>query len=176
MAEADPDPEAITPYRISIPDTKLHLLAQKLELAIFPDELDSTSANSTPANENAASTDTAWDYGAPLKDIKRLTEYWRSTYDWRKHEARINDQLPQFMTRIQVDGGFEALDVHFVHRRSEVEGAIPLLFSHGCMYFFLVIFFRSFFREGGGGWTFVGRKKNIGRLRGFEQDERKRKR
>ncbi|KAL2056503.1 hypothetical protein ABVK25_002897 [Lepraria finkii] len=35
-----------------------------------------------------------------------------------------------FKTAIQVDG-FESLDIHFVYQKSDVEGAIPLLFCHG---------------------------------------------
>ena len=102
-------------YRISVPDSKLATLAQKLSTTSFPDELDGAG----------------WDYGAPLADIKRLTEYWRDSYDWRKQESELN-KLPQFHTDIHIDG-FETLDIHFVYQKSEVEGAIPLLFSHGCM-------------------------------------------
>jgi hypothetical protein len=29
-------------------------------------------------------------------------------------------------------GGFGELNVHYVHQRNAVEGAIPLLFVHGC--------------------------------------------
>ena len=102
------------PYTISVLDEKLTSLTQKLSSATFPDELD----------------DAGWDYGAPLADIKRLVKYWQESYDWRKQEAEIN-KLPNYRTKIQVDG-FETLDIHFVYQKSEIEGAIPLLFVHGC--------------------------------------------
>lgn len=105
---------SIKPYTISVPDSKLQRLARKLEVSELPDELGQAG----------------WDYGAPLTDIKRLTAYWKEKYDWRKQEAKINE-LPNYHTDIQVDG-FESLDIHFVHQKSDVEGAIPLLFSHGC--------------------------------------------
>jgi len=35
------------------------------------------------------------------------------------------------MTVVEVEG-FGELDMHFIHQKSEVEGAIPLLFVHGC--------------------------------------------
>ena len=89
----------------------------KLELTEFPDELD----------------DAGWDYGAPLADVKRLTAYWKDRFDWKHQEADIN-KLPQFQTRIKVDG-YEALRIHFVHQKSESSKAIPLLFVHGCMSF-----------------------------------------
>ncbi len=110
---------SIKPYTIAVPDTKLQRLAQKLDATDFPDELERAG----------------WDYGAPLADIKRLTRYWRETYDWKKQEAKINE-LPNFHTDIQVDG-FEPLDIHFVYQKSDVGSAIPLLFCHGCKESFL---------------------------------------
>ena len=107
---------SIEPYTISVPEEQRQRLTKKLEATTFPDELDHAG----------------WDYGAPLADVKRLAIYWRETFDWRKQEARLNE-LPNFKTAIQVDG-FESLDIHFVYQKSNVEGAIPLLFSHGCTY------------------------------------------
>lgn len=105
---------SITPYTICVSDEKLEKLSQKLSLASFPDELD----------------DAGWDYGAPLADLKRLTQYWKEKFDWRKQETRINE-LPNFTTSIEVDK-FGSVDVHFVHQKSEIHTAIPLLFVHGC--------------------------------------------
>ena len=105
---------SIEPYTISVPEEQRQQLTRKLEATTFPDELDQAD----------------WDYGAPLADVKRLVTYWREQFDWRKQEAKLNE-LPNFKTAIQVDG-FESLDIHFVHQKSDVERAIPLLFSHGC--------------------------------------------
>ncbi|KAF2020167.1 alpha/beta-hydrolase [Aaosphaeria arxii CBS 175.79] len=103
----------IKPYTISIPDSQIDNLRQKLALTTFPDELD----------------DAGWDYGAPLQDVKRIATHWKDAYDWRKAEASLN-KLPNFMTIIDVDG-FGPIDIHFVHQKSEVKNAIPLLFVHG---------------------------------------------
>lgn len=105
----------MTTFKISVPDSELEKLHLKLDAATFPDELD------TPEQ---------WPYGAPLKDIKRLTEAWK-TFDWRKAEAKLNE-VPQFSMRIQPDG-FDALDMHYVFQPSPVKDAIPLLFCHGCL-------------------------------------------
>ena len=104
----------ITPFTISIDESKLRRLHQKLELADFPPELDEAGET----------------YGAPLSDITRLAQYWKDGFNWRAQEAKLN-QLPQFTTKIAVEG-FGELDVHFVHQKSDVPGAIPLLFVHGC--------------------------------------------
>jgi hypothetical protein len=104
----------ILPFAISIPDESLTLLHQKLLLSRLPDE----------------PSDAGWSQGAPLSHVQRLSSYWQDGFDWRAAEAELN-QLPQFTTKVEVDK-FGELDVHFVHQRSKVEGAIPLLFVHGC--------------------------------------------
>ncbi|OCL04140.1 alpha/beta-hydrolase [Glonium stellatum] len=105
---------SITPFTIAIPDDKIKRLKQKLVLTDFPDELIDVEP---------------WSRGSPLSDIKRLTLYWQSGFDWRKVEAKLN-QLPQYIAKIEVDG-FDTYDVHFVHQPSTVKDAIPLLFIHG---------------------------------------------
>ena len=105
------------PYTVHVPDAQLEKLKRKLEDVDYPDELE---------------TDEQWRYGAPVSDVKRLAEYWRTGFDWRKAEAEINT-LPNYRKKIAVDG-FGDIDVHFVWQQSEVGGAIPLLFCHGCEY------------------------------------------
>ena len=103
------------PFKLAIPDATIDLLRQKLSLTVLPDELE----------------EAGWDYGAPLADIRRLVARWKDGYDWRKHEAQLNDELPQFTRDIAVEG-FGTLNVHYVHKKSDVVDAIPLLFVHGC--------------------------------------------
>lgn len=79
----------------------------------------------------APQSDDPWKYGVPNADMERLLDYWKKTYDWRKAEAELNDELPQFTLPVTVKdhGTFQA---HFVHQRAKREGkAIPLLFVHG---------------------------------------------
>lgn len=113
----------IKPYTITVPDSAIEDLKLRLSLARFPDELDGAG----------------WDMGCPLDDIRRLTRHWQDRYDWRAAERQLNN-LPNYVTPIQCDGGFEALDIHFVHMRSSSSSssssgvgqkAIPLLFIHG---------------------------------------------
>ena len=65
-----------------------------------------------------------WSRGAPLKYLRELAEYWRTSYDWRQQEARINE-FPQFATSI--DGA----NLHFLHVRSPEPDALPLIVTHG---------------------------------------------
>lgn len=100
-------------FKVSVSDQQLDDLKQRLSLARFPDELD----------------EAAWDYGAPLGEIQRLTKYWQTTFDWKAAEAKIN-QLPSFSTSIQCDY-FEPLNIHFIYAESPDPKAVPLLFCHG---------------------------------------------
>lgn len=101
-------------FQISVPDSALALLRRKLADSRFPDELG----------------DAGWDYGVPLSDVKRLVNKWKDGYDWCAHERELN-KLPMYTRDIDVEG-FGVLNIHYVHQRSEVGSAIPLLFVHGC--------------------------------------------
>jgi hypothetical protein len=106
----------IIPYTVAVPDARLTKLRAKLEVAEFPDELDAAG----------------WGYGVPLADMKRLTSCWKDNFNWRQQEEEIN-RLPNYQTDIQIDG-FGLLKIHFVHQKSNLSNAIPLLFCHGCEY------------------------------------------
>jgi pimeloyl-ACP methyl ester carboxylesterase len=98
----------IRPFRIDIPQAQLDDLHTRLDLTRWPDEL----------------PDAGWEYGASLPYVRELAAYWRGAYDWRKHEAALN-QLPQFVT------GIDGAQVHFLHIRSSRPDALPLILTHG---------------------------------------------
>ena len=106
MALAELD--AIHPFSIAVGDGELRDLHERLDRTRWPDEL----------------PEVGWSYGVPMGYLKGLAHYWRSAYDWRAHEARLNT-LPQFTTMI--DGA----RVHFVHLRSPRQDALPLIVTHG---------------------------------------------
>lgn len=105
---------AIRPYHIAVPQDKINRLQQKLELCDLPDELE----------------DAGWNYGTSLSEVQRIAEYWKTQYRWEIVEAQLN-KLPNFITTIQIEG-FDPFDVQFLHKRSVVKRAIPLIFIHGC--------------------------------------------
>lgn len=96
------------PYAIHVPDAVLDDLRDRLGRTRWPEPLDGAG----------------WDYGADVAYVRELCEHWRTAYDWRAHERRLNE-LPGFLC--EVDG----VDLHFWHVRSPVEGAMPLLLVHG---------------------------------------------
>ena len=56
--------------------------------------------------------------------MRDIVEYWRTGFDWRPWEAKLNG-FRQFTLPI---GG---IDLHFIHEPSRKAGAPPLLISHG---------------------------------------------
>jgi epoxide hydrolase len=60
----------------------------------------------------------------PLANMKALAAYWRSGYDLRRLERRLN-AVPQYRTRI------DGLGIHFLHVRSKHANALPLILTHG---------------------------------------------
>lgn len=77
------DDAGIRPFRIDIPQRDVDDLGRRLELSRWPDELPNVG----------------WDYGVASGFLPGLADYWRTGYDWRAHERRLND-LPQFITEI----------------------------------------------------------------------------
>ncbi|MFF7339749.1 epoxide hydrolase family protein [Streptomyces sp. NPDC008163] len=65
-----------------------------------------------------------WDQGVPLSDLVDVVHHWRTGYDWRWFEERLN-AIGQFRTTI------DGLGIHFLHRRSPRTDATPLLLTHG---------------------------------------------
>ena len=98
----------IKPFRIDIPQSLLDDLNDRLTRTRWPDEL--------PGG--------GWSYGVPLGYVKELADYWRTEYDWRVWEARLNE-YPQFTTTI------DGQSVHFLHVRSPEPDALPLVATHG---------------------------------------------
>ncbi|HTB49813.1 MAG TPA: epoxide hydrolase [Solirubrobacteraceae bacterium] len=100
--------DEITPFEVAIGEEELADLAGRLARTRWPEP--------EPVVD--------WSQGVPLVYLKDLCDYWATTYDWRAREARFNS-FPQFRT--EIDG----LGIHFLHVRSPVVDAFPLVITHG---------------------------------------------
>lgn len=96
------------PFRIDIPQADLDDLRDRLARTRWPDELPGVG----------------WSYGVNKDYLSELVEHWRTGYDWREHEAHLNE-VPQFTT--EIDGQH----IHFLHQRSPEPDAAPLIITHG---------------------------------------------
>jgi pimeloyl-ACP methyl ester carboxylesterase len=102
------DDLGIRPFRVDVPQRDLDDLRERLARTCWPDELPGVG----------------WSHGVPLGYVRELVEYWRSGYDWRAYEAKLN-AYPQFTTTI------DGQTVHFLHVRSPEPDALPLIATHG---------------------------------------------
>ncbi|CAM1507652.1 Fc.00g072930.m01.CDS01 [Cosmosporella sp. VM-42] len=101
-------------FVIQVPEQMIERLRQKLALTDFPSV--------------EIGSETSWERGPPIADIKRLIRVWQTAFDWRKAEAHLNT-FPQFITTIEIDR-MGAYSVHHIHKQSIRSDAIPLLFLH----------------------------------------------
>lgn len=95
-------------YHIQVADETLHDLRERLKHTRWPDEVQGAR----------------WEYGAHLAYMKDLVDYWRTDFDWRVQEQKIN-QFANYRT--QLDG----LGLHFIHERGRGPRPLPLLIPHG---------------------------------------------
>jgi len=97
----------ITRFRIDIPEAEVRDLQARLANTRWP-----------------ADVTADWSRGTPASYARGLAKRWASDFDWRAAERRLN-AFPQFIA--DVDGQ----PIHFVHVRSAVPEATPLLLVHG---------------------------------------------
>jgi pimeloyl-ACP methyl ester carboxylesterase len=107
-APTPPAASLLRPFTVSIPDSEIDDLKQRLAKTRWPDP----------------ETVGDWSQGARVESTKSLVHYWEHSYDWRRFESELN-RFPQFLT------GIDGLDIHFIHVRSKNPHALPLLLTHG---------------------------------------------
>ncbi len=96
------------PFRLQVPEAALADLKERLARTRWPDE---------PPLE-------PWSTGTSLAYAQELCDYWRTRFDWRAWEAKLN-AFPQFLLPL------EGVELHFIHAPSKNPRALPLLLSHG---------------------------------------------
>ncbi len=100
--------DGVEPFTIDVPDAVLDDLRERLSRTRYPDQI----------------AGSGWDYGTDRAYLVELCDYWRDEFDWRRQEALLN-RFDHFVT--DIDGQ----RLHFVHQRSPVAGALPLVVTHG---------------------------------------------
>lgn len=98
----------LRPFRIDVPQSDIDDLRDRLARTRWSAQL--------PGD--------GWSRGVPVDWLRDLAEYWATAYDWRRHEAALNE-FPQLLT--EIDG----LAVHALHVRSPEPDALPLILTHG---------------------------------------------
>jgi microsomal epoxide hydrolase len=97
-----------SPFSLHVADGAIADLRDRLVRTRFPDQ--------APGDP--------WAYGASVEYLRDLVEYWRTGFDWRAQEARLN-AFPQFKVSLH------DIDVHFLHVPGKGPAPLPLLLMHG---------------------------------------------
>ncbi|MBU3701348.1 MAG: epoxide hydrolase 1 [Acidimicrobiia bacterium] len=96
------------PFTIDVPDAVLDDLRRRLDATRWPDQ--------APGDP--------WSLGIPVDVMREAVDHWRTGYDWRAREARMN-AWPNFVTEAAGER------VHFIHVRSPHVDATPIVLTHG---------------------------------------------
>src|ERR1700722_12638318 len=100
--------QAVTPFRVVTSRAAISDARRRLQATRWPER----------------ETVDDWRQGVPLAAIQALAADWRTAYDWRRVERRLNAH-PQFRT--EIDG----LGIHFLHVRSPHTHARPIILTLG---------------------------------------------
>lgn len=95
-------------FRIQIPGKSINELNIRLAQTRWPKSLPNAE----------------WKKGVPSDYLQSLTKYWQEEFDWKKQEDQLN-RYPQFIT--EIDGQ----PIHFMHIKSPLKNARPLMLVHG---------------------------------------------
>jgi microsomal epoxide hydrolase len=100
---------AAEPFKIEISDAVLADLRDRLARTRFP----ATEPKAAP-----------WTYGTDMAWLRQVIAHWRTAYDWRAWEAKLN-AVPQY--KAAIDGK----NVHFLLERGSGAKPLPLILTHG---------------------------------------------
>jgi pimeloyl-ACP methyl ester carboxylesterase len=95
-------------FKLNVPESSLVDLHERLARTRFPDEPPMAP----------------WTTGTSVAYLKELLEYWRTKFDWRAQEAKLNS-FKQY--KVQIRG----IDLHFIHEPGRGPNPMPLILSHG---------------------------------------------
>jgi pimeloyl-ACP methyl ester carboxylesterase len=96
------------PFTLTVPEDAIADLRERLGRTRYPDQAPGA----------------AWAYGTDVGYLQELVEYWRTAFDWRTEEVRLNG-FPQYKAPLR------GMDVHFLHVPGKGPAPCPLLLLHG---------------------------------------------
>ena len=96
------------PFTLRVPDEAIGDLRDRLARTRLPDQ--------APGDP--------WAYGTDVGYLGEFVQYWRTVFDWRAEEARLN-AFPQYQTPLH------GIDLHFLHVPGKGPAPCPLLLLHG---------------------------------------------
>jgi Epoxide hydrolase N terminus len=97
----------LEPFKIAIPDDVLRDLSRRLG-----------------AVRLGSVKKAGWEEGTDPAYLSELIDYWRIGYDWRRHEAKLNDFR-------HLRGTVDGVTLHLIHEKGRGPAPLPLILTHG---------------------------------------------
>ena len=98
----------LKPFRAAVPDEVLADLDARLAATRWPTD----------------SVGRPWQWGTDKHFMQQLVEHWRTAFDWRAWEARLNSH-EQYMASVS------GVDVHVLVERGSGTNPLPIILTHG---------------------------------------------
>lgn len=98
----------MTTFKVSIGRDITDDLKRRIRATRFPDQIEGSGQ----------------EYGMDTAYLQEIVGYWAEEFDWGAQQDRLN-QFHHY--RVEIDG----MGIHYIHEKSAVDGAIPLLLLHG---------------------------------------------
>ncbi|GAA0367417.1 epoxide hydrolase family protein [Bacillus horti] len=98
----------IRPYTVRVDKTEIEELKKRLQNTRWPDEIEEAQ----------------WEYGIPLAFMKDMLHYWKTEFNWKNVEDRINSYANY---QADIDG----IALHFIYERGSGPNPTPLIIPHG---------------------------------------------
>ena len=104
------DPVAINKFAVNVSNDILQDLQRRLESARFVEPISGTQFN----------------YGFNSDYLRKVVDYWKTGFDWRKQELVLN-KFNHYKTQIN------GINIHYIHVKptKPVKTVVPLLIIHG---------------------------------------------
>ena len=101
--------------------------AEPFEISVPQASLDDLKARLRRTRHAPDTGNEDWRYGMNGAYLRELVSYWRDGYDWRAHEARMNEYAHY---RTEIDG----IPIHFIYQAGKPAAGkqpTPLILTHG---------------------------------------------
>jgi pimeloyl-ACP methyl ester carboxylesterase len=97
----------LEPFKIAIPENVLQDLRRRLD-----------------ATRLGSAEKKGWEEGTDPAYLSALINHWRTAYDWRAQEARLN-------TFRHLRGTVDGASLHLIHEKGRGPAPLPLILTHG---------------------------------------------
>ncbi len=99
-------------------------VVQRYQPPDFTNDIEDLQRRVSDARWPATASAKDWSRGVPTWYLQSIADYWVHQFDWALWQQQLTS-MPHFRTTIS------GQPIHFLHYRSALQGALPLVLTHG---------------------------------------------